>query len=94
MSTEEKKNSQISQDSDNVYKPVDEIETSNFIKEIYNKNLPTEIVGTYTKNFIGNKLQCAKILNLSRLSGIVEYLPEELYIKVKACTPISLIEEF
>jgi len=93
MFTEEKKNFQISQDSDNVYKPVDEIETSNFIKEVYKKNLPTEIVGTNTKNFIGNKLQCAKILDLSRLSGIVEYLPEELYIKVKACTPISLIEE-
>ena len=93
MFTEEKKNSQISQDSDNIYKPVDEIETSNFIKEIYKKNLPTEIVGTNTKNFIGNKLQCAKVLDLSRLSGIVEYLPEELYIKVKASTPISLIEE-
>ena len=93
MFAEEKKNSQIYQDSDNVYKPVDEIETSNFIKEIYKKNLPTEIVGTNTKNFIGNKLQCAKVLDLSRLSGIVEYLPEELYIKVKACTPISLIEE-
>ena len=93
MFTEEKKNFQISQDSDNVYKPADEIETSNFIKEIYKKNLPTEIVGTNTKNFIGNKLQCAKVLDLSRLSGIMEYLPEELYIKVKACTPISLIEE-
>ena len=93
MLREEKKNSQTSQGSDNVYKPIDEIETSNFIKEIYKKNLPTEIVGTNTKNFIGNKLQCAKVLDLSRLSGIVEYLPEELYIKVKACTPISLIEE-
>jgi len=50
-------------------------------------------VGANTKNFIGNKLQCAKVLDLSRLSGIVEYFPEELYIKVKACTPISLIEE-
>jgi len=94
MFTEEKKNSQIFQDSENIYKPADEIETSNFIKEIYKKNLPTEIVGTNTKNFIGNKLQCAKILDLSRLSGIVEYLSEELYIKVKACTPINLIEEF
>ena len=93
MLREEKKNSQTSQGSDNVYKPLDEIETSNFIKEIYKKNLPTEIVGTNTKNFIGNKLQCAKVLDLSRLSGIVEYFPEELYIKVKACTPIDLIEE-
>jgi len=93
MFTEEKKNSQTSQDSKNVYKPENEKETSDFIKEIYKKNLPTEIVGSNTKNFIGNKLQCAKVLDLSRLSGIVEYLPEELYIKVKACTAISLIEE-
>ncbi len=93
MSTEEKKNFQTSQDSDNVYKPSDEKEASNFIKEIYSKNLPIEIIGTNSKNFIGNKLQCAKVLDLSSLSGIVEYLPEELYIKVKACTPISLIEE-
>jgi len=93
MFTEEKKNFQTSQDFENVYKPENEKETSDFIKEIYKKNLPTEIVGSNTKNFIGNKLQCAKVLDLSRLSGIVEYLPEELYIKVKACTPVSLIEE-
>ena len=93
MSTEEKKNFQTFQDSNNVYKPLDEREASNFIKEVYSKNLPIEIIGTNSKNFIGNKLQCAKVLDLSNLSGIVEYLPEELYIKVKACTPISLIEE-
>ena len=93
MSTEEKKNFQTFQDSNNVYKPLDEREASNFIKEVYSKNLPIEIIGTNSKNFIGNKLQCAKVLDLSNLSGIVEYLPEELYIKVKACTPISLIEK-
>jgi len=93
MSTEEKKNFQTFQDSNNVYKPLDEREAANFIKEVYSKNLPIEIIGTNSKNFIGNKLQCAKVLDLSNLSGIVEYLPEELYIKVKACTPISLIEE-
>ena len=93
MSTEEKKNFQTFQDSNNVYKPLDEREASNFIKEVYSKNLPIEIIGTNSKNFIGNKLQCAKVLDLSNLSGIVEYLPEELYIKVKACTPINLIEK-
>ena len=93
MSTEEKKNFQTFQDSNNVYKPLDEREASNFIKEFYSKNLPIEIIGTNSKNFIGNKLQCAKVLDLSNLSGIVEYLPEELYIKVKACTPINLIEK-
>jgi glycolate oxidase FAD binding subunit len=89
----EKKNFQTFQDSNNVYKPSNEKETANFIREIYNNNLPTTIIGTNSKSFIGNKLQSAKVLDLSSLSGIVEYLPEELYIKVKACTPISLIEE-
>ncbi len=93
MSTEVRKNSQISQDSDYILKPINEEQVSSIVKDLYIKNLPTEIVGSNSKNFIGNKLQCAKRLELSKLSGIVEYLPEELYIKVKACTPIAEIEE-
>ena len=93
MFTEEKKNSQIFQDSDNFYYPEDEQQLSEVVKELYKKNLPTEIVGTGSKSFIGNKIQSANRLKLSRLSGIIEYLPEELYIKVKACTPIELIEQ-
>ena len=93
MSTEEKKNSQIFQDSDNFYYPEDEQQLSEVVEELYKKNLPTEIVGTGSKSFIGNKIQSANKLKLSKLSGIIEYLSEELYIKVKACTPIELIEQ-
>ena len=93
MSTKEKKNSQIFQDSDNFYHPEDEKQLSEVVKKLYKKNLPTEIVGTGSKSFIGNKIQSANRLKLSRLSGIIEYLPEELYIKVKACTPLELIEQ-
>ena len=93
MFTEEKKNSQIFQDSDNFYYPEDEQQLSEVVKELYKKKLPTEIVGTGSKSFIGNKIQSANRLKLSRLSGIIEYLPEELYIKVKACTPLELIEQ-
>ena len=93
MSTEEKKNSQLFQDSDNFYYPEDEQQLSEVVKELYKKNLPTEIVGTGSKSFIGNKIQSANKLKLSKLSGIIEYLSEELYIKVKACTPIELIEQ-
>ena len=93
MSTEEKKNSQIFQDSDNFYYPEDEQQLSEVVKKLYKKNLPTEIVGTGSKSFIGNKIQSANKLKLSKLSGIIEYLSEELYIKVKACTPIELIEQ-
>ena len=93
MSTKEKKNSQIFQDSDNFYYPEDEQQLSEVVKELYKKNLPTEIVGTGSKSFIGNKIQSANRLKLSRLSGIIEYLPEERCIKVKACTPLELIEQ-
>ena len=93
MSTEMKKNSQIYQDSNSTYYPEDELEVSDIVKELYKKNQPTELIGTGTKNFIGNKIQSAKKLSLSELSGIVEYLPQELYIKVKANTPLELVEE-
>ena len=32
-------------------------------------------------------------MSLSKLNGIIEYLPEELYIKVKACTSMDIIEK-
>ena len=93
MSTEMKKNSQIFQDSNNTYYPEDELQVSGVVKELYKKNLPTELIGTSSKSFIGNKIQSAKKLSLSKLSGIIEYLPEELYIKVKANTPLEVVEK-
>ena len=40
---------------------------------------------------MGKKFQSAKTLDMSNLSGIVDYKPEELYITVKAGTPIKII---
>jgi glycolate oxidase FAD binding subunit len=88
-----KKNSQIFQDSNNTYYPEDELQVSSVVKELYKKNQPTELIGTSSKSFIGNKIQSAKKLSLSKLMGIVEYLPEELYIKVKANTPLEVVEK-
>ena len=93
MFIEVKKNFQIFRDSNNTYYPENEIQVSNVVKELYKKNLPTELIGTGSKGFIGNKIQSANKLSLSKLSGIVEYLPEELYIKVKANTPLEIIEK-
>ena len=92
MFIEEEKNSQTFQDSENTLKPNDELEVSKIIQDLYKNNLPAEIIGSGSKRQIGKKLQCAKTLELSKLSGVIEYLPEELYIKVKACTPIFEIE--
>ena len=93
MSIEEKQSFQTYQDSDSVEYPQNEREVSNFIKKFYKSNIPIELIGSGSKKKIGKSLQCSKILNLSKLNGIIEYLPEELYIKVKACTLIKQIEE-
>ena len=93
MSTKTKINSQIFQDSNNIYFPKNELEVSELIKEFYKLDSPTKIMGTNSKDYIGNKTQSANTTSLSKLSGIIEYKPEELYIKVKACTPINEIEE-
>jgi glycolate oxidase FAD binding subunit len=93
MSTKQKINSQIFQDSNDIFYPKDEIEVSDLVKDFYKKNSSIELTGTNSKNFIGNKTQAANKVSLSKLSGIIEYLPEELYIKVKACTPVKEIEE-
>ena len=93
MSIKEKQNFPIYQDSDSIKYPQNEKEVSSLIKKFYKSNIPVELVGSGSKKKIGKPLQCAKTLNLSKLDGIIEYLPEELYIKVKANTPIKKIEE-
>jgi len=93
MSIEEKQSFPAYQDSNDLIYPQDEKDVSNFIKKFYKSNLPIEIIGTGSKRKIGKPLQCDKILKLSKLTGIIEYLPEELYIKVKANTSIKEIEK-
>jgi glycolate oxidase FAD binding subunit len=88
---EEKQSSLISQDFNLLY-PENEKEVSDIIKKFYKSNIPLEIIGSGSKRKIGKPLQCGKTLCLSKLDGIVEYHPEELYIKVKAGTKIDKIE--
>ena len=87
-------NSQTSLDFNlDILKPKNEDELQQIIKYCYKKDLPIEIVGARTKNYIGKKLQCAKVLDMSNISGIVEYKPEELYITVKAGTSIKTLHD-
>jgi len=87
-------NSQIFLDfNSDILKPNNENDLQEIIKYCHKKDLPIEIVGAGTKNQIGKKLQCAKILDMSNISGIVEYKPEELYITVKAGTPVKTVQD-
>ena len=92
MSMEEKRNSQTFQDfNQNIFKPKTRGEISEIIKYCYKKNIPLEINGLKSKNKIGRNFQAEKTLDLSSYSGIIEYKPEELYIKVKSGTTIKEI---
>jgi len=90
---EEKQNSQTFQDfSQSIFKPKTTEEISLIVKECYKKNIPLEISGLKSKKNIGRNFQAEKTLDLSNYSGIIEYKPEELYIKVKAGTPLFKIK--
>ena len=90
---EEKQNSQISQDfNQSTFKPKTIREVSEIIRECYKKNIPLEISGLKSKKKIGRNFQAEKTLDLSNYSGIIDYKPEELYIKVKSGTPLKDIK--
>ncbi len=74
-----------------IYSPSSENEVVDFIKDSYSLQTPIEISGNNSKP-IGRLIQCSKSLQFKNFSGIVEYLPEELYIKVKSGTSLALIE--
>jgi len=93
MSIEEKQNSPTYLDSKNTEYPQNEREVSNYIKKNYKSNTPVELIGSGSKRKMGRMLQCGATLNISKLNGIIEYFPQELYIKVKAGTLIKEIEE-
>jgi glycolate oxidase FAD binding subunit len=91
----EKQNSQTFLDfNQNTFNPRSREEIAEIIRNCYKKNIPLEINGTKSKKKIGRNFQAEKTLDLASYSGIIDYKPEELYIKVKAGTPInSIIEE-
>jgi len=54
---------------------------------------PLEIIGHGSKRGIGRPSQAAHTLDLSRLSGVTLYEPEELVLSAKAGTPLAEIEQ-
>lgn len=74
-----------------IFYPKDEKDVSDFVFDSFNKNNPIEIIGHGSKK-IGRIIQCSQTLSLKSMNGILEYFPEELYIKVLPGTPLNLIE--
>ena len=74
-----------------IFYPKDEQDVSDFVFDSFNKNNPIEIIGHGSKK-IGRIIQCSQTLSLKSMNGILEYFPEELYIKVLPGTPLNFIE--
>ena len=55
--------------------------------------LPLEIIGHGSKRNIGKPLQSTHTLDLSKLTGVTLYEPEELVLSARAGTPIAEIEK-
>lgn len=51
-----------------------------------------DVRGQGTKLALGRPLQCDQVLDLSGLSGVLDYAPEELVITLRAGTPIREVE--
>lgn len=70
-------------------KIANETELSEFVRTC---ERPLEIIGRGTKRGFGKPLENADILDISALSGIVSYEPDELVITARAATPVAEIE--
>jgi glycolate oxidase FAD binding subunit len=73
-------------------KPRDAIEVEFIIRAALAEEKTLEVVGRGTKRTIGRAAQWDATLDLSALSGVTLYEPEELVLSAKAGTPLAEIE--
>lgn len=57
-----------------------------------NEGATLDVRGEGSKLSLGKPLHCAQMLDLSGLSGIVDYAPEELVVTLRAGTPMREVE--
>jgi glycolate oxidase FAD binding subunit len=74
------------------FKPRDAPEVEDVIRSALAAGTTLEVVGRGTKRVIGRAAQWDATLDLSGLSGVTLYEPEELVLSAKAGTPLAEIE--
>ncbi len=77
---------------DNVLTPSDEAELAALVGEAAASGRPLELVGKRTKRGLGRPVEADALVDLSRLTGIVDYAPEELVLTARPGTPLAEIE--
>jgi glycolate oxidase FAD binding subunit len=74
------------------FTPATAEETLNIVRWAAGEETPLEIVGHGSKRGIGRPSQAEHVLDLSQLSGVTLYEPEELVLSARAGTPLAEIE--
>jgi glycolate oxidase FAD binding subunit len=73
-------------------KPRDARELRQAVEWALNAGTTLDVRGGGSKTALGKPMQCAEILDVSALSGVVDYAPEELVVTLRAGTPIREVE--
>jgi glycolate oxidase FAD binding subunit len=77
----------------NIFKPRDENEIVEAVAWAVAGEKSLEVIGRGSKRALGRAAQYDSTLDVSRLSGVVLYEPEELIFSAKAGTPVAEIEK-
>jgi glycolate oxidase FAD binding subunit len=73
-------------------KPRDAKELRQAVEWALNDNVTLDVRGQGSKLALGKPMRCDLVLDLSGISGVVDYAPEELVVTLRAGTPLSEVE--
>lgn len=79
--------------SDAAFRPLDEADVIKAVSWAVSEQTPLEVLGQGTKRGIGRPSQCRQAIDLTGLSGVTLYEPEELVLSAKAGTPVADIQQ-
>lgn len=73
------------------FTPANDREAAAIVKEAHAASQTLEIVSQGTKRDLGRPVKASAVLDVSALTGVLEYQPEELVLTARAATPICEI---
>ncbi len=73
-------------------KPRDAKELRQAVEWALNDGVTLDVRGESSKLALGKPMKCDQVLDLSGISGIVDYAPEELVVTLRAGTPMREVE--
>lgn len=76
----------------NTIKPRDAKELRQAVEWALSDGVTLDVRGSGAKLMLGKPMQCDQVLDLSGISGVVDYAPEELVVTLRAGTPLKDVE--